>query len=445
MKLPFANDGYVRLDLSRDGAHVIASWGEGERERCLWSGRELPSVAWQRGHSPERVWSSGATRRAALARESSGVRVVVSDPQRDVSSASFEDASARCLAFRRSDDRLAYAAKRSAGWFIDREGDEPSGPFDEVFSLAWHDDQLVGVVRVGDAWSVWIEGRLHACSTSHPSVHVAHGAFAIVDGAIVDGAAGRFHVQHGDRRLGPFAVRPWVALGVGDRIVLALPHDHTRTDVQLGDGTSVGHFTRVRSLKRCTGPRGDRLVFAYDRGNHAGMFVDGQHHEGLGYSDGPWWSGDGAHLFWAAERARGDASEALGVLDGHEQIYPWAIHWELGASVRVTPRGEVCVFTLDRSCDAHGIHVGHRSFAPLDYPLKSARREDHEIVAFSLDGAHFAFLRVEEEQVCLQHDATVSGPLPRDTTFSMTDDGDVVVASLDEDASEVTLLHRSLG
>jgi hypothetical protein len=285
---------------------------------------------------------------------------------------------------------------------------------------------------------VWIEGRVLPCRTSRPNVHVAHGSVALVDGR--DGVS---EVLHDDRVIGPFTARPRVELGRDGRLVMSVELDRSRTEVRLGDGTIVGAFTRVRSLERCTGPRGDRLAFAYDDGDRSGFFVDGVRHDGLGYSDGPWWSPDGAHLLWAAERARGETSEAFAVLDGHERVLPTSIDWEMGSSVRVTTGSLACLFTLDRASDRYTFHVGDRSFGPFGYPTASARRVDHEVVAVSRDGSHCAFQLGEDAHAYVRLDDDVVGPLPRNTTFTLTD-RELVLASLDDDASEVTIVRRSL-
>lgn len=429
----------VRLDVSRDGVHVVASYRDGDLERCVIDGRALPAVAQPRGRSAERAWSPCGTRRAAVVREGGRARLVVSDASRDLWWDADDDVRVFREGFRDADGVLAFAHRREETWWVECEGGAPIGPLLEVHGLAWRGDMLVVVARDAQGPRVWIDGIAHACTTERPSVHVAHGAFALVDGTSVQ------HVWQGERRtLGPFARRPAVALAAGGRLVLAIVHDRDDTEVRWADGTPITRARQLRTLDGATGPRGDRLAFAYDRSALAGFYADGVHHDGFGYTEGPWWSAQGtSHLLWGGER--GSSSEAFSVLDGRATDHPHALDWELGSSVRVTPRGEACVFGLDREHDAHWVHIGSRSYGPFPTALEpSARHEHHELVAFSADGAHHVFHRGEADCAMVHVDDGVIGPLPRPTTFTLTPAGRLVIASL-EPSGTVVVDRRLLG
>ncbi|MBX7192712.1 MAG: hypothetical protein K1X94_11670 [Sandaracinaceae bacterium] len=458
----------VRLDLSADGTHVIATYRDGAIEHGVVDGRRLPPARWEPGRPPPTDWSADRTRRAMVAREAGRARLCVSDAAGDVWGEAYDDLRLFRGGFRDGIGTLVFAYLRGGRWWIVREGAPLLGPFDDVLSLAWKGPGLVGVVREGHAHRVffsWREASESLACSPRPAIHVAHGAVAIVDGP--PGAFVVHHLVEGEvpALYGPFAMCPRVALGADGSLVLAIVHTRSDTEIRLvtspkllstreagpspretrlGDGTTIARVSAVRSLDRATGPSGRRLAFAYDQGGFAGFYADGVRREGLGYSDGPWWSDDGAHLLWAAERARDDGtSEAFAVLDGAEHVLPHAIDWEQGSSVRVTARAEVCLFGLDRAHDTHWVHLGAKSFGPFSSALEDgARRERYERVAFSADGARVAFQRAEGEHAWVHLDDEVLGPLPRPCVHTLLADGTLVVASLAR-SGELTVLRRA--
>ncbi|GEM_PF-5023251 len=427
MQFRLSTADWARLRLAPDGSRLLGSWRDGVTERSLLNGRELPPVEWRRGASPACQWNPELSHRAAIERVGADAYVVVSDVAGETRLGPFEDVELGPDCFGRPGARLMFTFTRGGASWVWIEGEE-LGPYAGVEAPRWLGGTPTFVVRTAAARHLWVAGRMLGPFELVWSVLLADdGSLGV---CCLDG--GGHVVLHGERRYGPFARRPGLALGAGGR--LAIEHEvEEETQVELGDGQVVGRFGRVRSLESCFSPDGRRLAFAYDQGDFAGFYLDGERRERWGYTDGPWWSSDGTHVAWGA-----DAESGLLVVDGVEQALPRCIDWESGSSFRFAPGGEFC-FTLDAAGE-QVLRIGSREFGPFAL-ADSARVATHEKVAFSADGAHFAFMYAEQDGATyVRRSSRVFGPYGRRTSFTLSPEGTLFVATLDEPSLEASLV-----
>lgn len=425
MRFELASADWARLRLSPDGTRVLGSWRDGETERSVLNGRGLPTVAWKRGSSPACRWDVELSRRAGVEREGEAVYVTVSDLTHETRFGPFEDVKLGSDCFSSPGARLMFVFTRGGASWVWIEGEE-LGPFPAVEAPRWHGRTPSFVVRSDAGRHLRVGER-----TLGPFEVVGFVRLA-EDGTLAVGLqeGGADFVLHGERRYGPFQGRVDYELGAGGRLAIERSLE-SGVEVALGDGREVGRFTRVRSLRSCFSPDGRRLGFAYDHGEHSGFFLDGERRENLGYTDGPWWSPDGGHVAWGADTERG-----LLVVDGAEQELPLRLDWELGSSFRFAPSGEFC-FML--AADGEQVlRIGPREFGPFELG-ESARQARDERVAFSADGAHFAFLYQDRGGTFVRHDARLHGPYGSRTTFTLSPAGTLYVATFDEGSLTVTL------
>jgi hypothetical protein len=426
MQFRLGSADWARIRLSPDGERLLGSWREGETERSMLNGRALPAVEWRRGASPACQWDPDLSRRAAVQRDGAVAYVVVSDLVGERRLGPFEDAKLRSDCFSTVGFRLMFPFTRGGATWVWLDGEE-LGPYAGVEAPRWLGQTPAFVVRSEAGRQLWIEGNTLGPFGVVWSVELAE------DGVLgVSFQQGDAHfLVHGDRRYGPFERRPNFALGVGGRLAIERTVED-QVQVELGDGQVVGRFSGLRSLERCFSPDGRRLGFAYDQDDLCGFFLDGERREGLGYTDGPWWSPDGVHVAWGAESESG-----LLVVDRHEEALARRIDWESGASFRFAPSGDFC-FTLDADGE-QVLRIGQREFGPFALG-DSARRAIYEKVAFSADGAHFAFLYEEQSATYVRHDERVLGPFGGRTSFTLSPAGICTVATLDEASLVASLL-----
>ncbi len=427
MQFRLAAADWAKVRLSPDGSRLLGSWRDDVTERSLLNGRELPAVEWRRGASPACQWNPELSHRAAIERAATAAYVVVSDVAGETRLGPFEDVKIWPDCFGSPGDRLLFTFTRGGASWVWIDGEE-LGPYAGVEAPRWLGRTPAFIVRTAAARHLWLAGRMLGPFELVWSVQLADDCALGVCYQDGDG----HHVLHGERRYGPFAQRPGFALGAGGR--LAIEHEvDGETQVELGDGQVVGRFGRLRSLDSSFSPDGRRLAFAYDQGDFAGFYLDGVRRECWGYTDGPWWSPDGAHVAWGA-----DAESGLLVVDGVEQLLPRRIDWESGSSFRFAAGGEFC-FTLDAEGE-QVLRIGQREFGPFALG-DSARRATHEKVAFSADGAQFAFMYSEQGGATyVRRSSRVFGPYGRRTSFTLSPEGTLFVATLDESSLRASLI-----
>jgi hypothetical protein len=423
MEFLLGSKDWARVRLSPDGQRLLGSWREGLTERSVFHGRELPAVAWNRGAAPECIWDSDLARRATVVRDRAGAVVVVSDLAGETRYGPFEDVPLKSICFSTSPTRLLFVFTRQGRSWVWIEGEE-FGPYAAVERVRWYGSTPTFVAQSGSERHLWIGGKPLGPFAALWFVEIAADG---VCGLSYEEAGAHF-ILHQERRYGPFAKRPGFALGPGGRLAIEHAHDD-EVAVELADGREVGRFTRVRSLDNCFSPDGSRLAFAYDHGDFAGFYLDGERREKLGYTDGPWWSPDGRHVAWGA-----DVTGGLLVIDAVDEALPARIDWESAGSFRFAPNGDFC-FTL--AVDGRQLlRIGQQEFGP--FSLEDSARQDEKVV-FSADGAHFAF-RYEDGETFVRHDARVLGPYDNQSSYTLSPEGTLYLATLDTASQVASLL-----
>ena len=428
MQFKLGSNDWARIKLSPDGAHLLGHWRQGDTICRILDGHALPPAVWLKGHRPEAFEAEALNRVCWLEHSGRQVSVVLTDLQHEQRLGPFDDVSLGSDCFSTDGQHFTFAFERAGSWWVWFDGRE-LGPYSTARKPALYGTTLVFPAFRDQRHTIWIGDQEYDCEHAFSPRVATDGCFAF---GFTKG--GEDFIQHGLVVLGPFGDRLNFQIGRSGRIAIEHQVDG-KTCVEL-DGmrvweVSAGH---VVSLEPCFSPDAKRFGFAYQDGRYAGFYVDGVRRDDLGYADGPWWSHDSQHLAWGADDDRG-----LIVINGQERELASRIDFEQGSSFRFAPDGRFCFVTRDDTSGKQILCIGDEQFGPFSIEC-SARRSAYEQVAFSADGAHFAFMiRAEERRVIVQRDHQKFGPFGSGSQFSMNSDGLLNIATFDPISLEVQL------
>lgn len=430
MQFKLGSNDWAKIKLSPDGAHLLGHWRQGDTICRILDGHALPPAVWLKGHQPEVFEAEALNRIGWLERSGRQVSVVLTDLQREERLGPFDDVSLGSDCFSTDGQHFTFAFEREGSWWVWVDGRE-LGPYTTARKPALYGRTLVFAAYRDPRYTMWIgdqEYDVHEGAFS-PQV-AADGGFAFGFTKGTD-----YFIQHGLTVLGPFGKRPNFQIGCSGRIAIEHPVAG-KTCVEL-DGEIVWEVAtgHVVSLEACFSPDAKRFGFAYQDGRYAGFYVDGVRRDALGYADGPWWSPDSKHLAWGA-----DDDRRFIVIDGRESELASRIDFEEGASFRFAPDGRFCFIMRDDTSGKQLLCIGDEQFGPLNIEC-SARRSQWEQVAFSADGAHFAFMyrHDEERRTTVRRDQQTFGPFDVRVEFSMSSDGLLTIATFDPNSLEARL------
>jgi hypothetical protein len=351
--------------LSADGTRCRYLASDQRTTHLFVDGNSLGSWATRRGQARQLASSPDLGHHAWVSRGKGSVKVVTSKGNQF---GPYSEVGLRSEAF--AAGQLKFVARRGAQSFV-QLGDERLGPFAEVGDLGILDESgaIAFAFRRGRSWFAWIEGR-----ETGPYEGLVYGVKPkkrgpprirrLADGRpVVLGGAGTHFALHVGKETEILRCSRANVEVCGLRVIIECGRDPTTV---LLDGKVLAEVETVRSIRSALGPGAKRVGFAFDQASFAGFYLDGKRFDGFGYTDGPWWSDDGAHVAWG----QGDEEPAFVVDDeGHPQ--PHRIDWGRGDDFGFGPDGRFHAVLMDEERGAPVVVAGKERHGPFEALLGS--------------------------------------------------------------------------
>jgi hypothetical protein len=283
------------------------------------------------------------------------------------------------------------------------------GPFAELGDFEEVDERgtTAFAFRRGRRWFVWIDGRESGPFEGFPygpptrRKRAAPRIRLLADGrpVVLSGAGKHFALHVGDEEQLLRYDTANVAVA-GSTILLECGREPTSV---IRDGALLVEVDTVRTIRNAIAPGGGRVGFAFNHDSFAGFYLEGERSEGFGYTDGPWWSDDGAHIAWG----RGE-EEPTFVVDGEPYPQPHAIDWEQGTDFGFGSDGRFHAILHDPDADQRFLSAGTELHGPFDKLITS--HASRAAILTSKSGEP-AFVRRTGEEIVLRARDREQGPL----------------------------------
>jgi hypothetical protein len=425
-------DGFTvsHVLLSADGSRCRYLASDGPTTRIFVNGVELGSFAKKSGHAFNLASSADLAHHAWVNKSGRTAEVVTAGGARF---GPFAEVRLLGDAFTRG--RLRFTAQRGKETFV-HFGDQVLGPFAEVGDQKVDERGTIAFAfRRGRRWFVWIDGRESGPFEGFPYGPPQHRKRAaprfgrLADGrpVVLCGAGKHFALHVGEEEQLLRHDTANVAVG-GSTILLECGRDPTSV---IRDGVVLATVDTVRTIRNTIAPGGGHVGFAFDHDSFAGFYLEGERSEGFGYTDGPWWSDDGAHVAWG----RGE-EEPTFVVDGEPHAQPHAIDWEQGGDFGFGPDGRFHAVLRDPDADQRFLSADKELHGPFDELITS--RASRAAISTSENG-ELAFVRRTGDELVLRARGRERGPLVRGRYFDWTLNGrdEIVVACASGEGREV--------